>query len=256
MTPALATSGICLTAPLRSPPSTKGLPWARMAIDVDNDFTPIYVIHPSKKAKVAELKKKLESADELLLATDEDREGEAIAWHLLEVLKPKVPVRRMVFHEITKDAIQRAAQETRELNRSLVDAQEARRLLDRLYGFEVSPVLWKKVMQGLSAGRVQSVALRLVVDRERARIAHTSAEYWDLEATVDPGTFTARLVSIDGKRVAQGNDFDASGVLKKADVVRLDLTAAQALVDSLTGAGLTVSSVDNRPGTASLQHHS
>ncbi len=231
------------------PAKYKGLPWARMAIDVDNDFTPIYVIHPSKKAKVAELKKKLESADELLLATDEDREGEAIAWHLLEVLKPKVPVRRMVFHEITKDAIQRAAQETRELNRSLVDAQEARRLLDRLYGFEVSPVLWKKVMQGLSAGRVQSVALRLVVDRERARIAHTSAEYWDLEATVDPGTFTARLVSIDGKRVAQGNDFDASGVLKKADVVRLDLTAAQALVDSLTGAGLTVSSVDNRPGT-------
>ena len=157
------------------PAKYKGLPWARMAIDVDNDFTPIYVIHPSKKAKVAELKKKLESADELLLATDEDREGEAIAWHLLEVLKPKVPVRRMVFHEITKDAIQRAAQETRELNRSLVDAQEARRLLDRLYGFEVSPVLWKKVMQGLSAGRVQSVALRLVVDRERCDLVDAHA---------------------------------------------------------------------------------
>ncbi len=231
------------------PAKYKGLPWARMAIDVDNDFTPIYVIHPSKKAKVAELKKKLESADELLLATDEDREGEAIAWHLLEVLKPKVPVRRMVFHEITKDAIQRAANETRELDRALVDAQETRRLLDRLYGFEISPVLWKKVMQGLSAGRVQSVALRLVVDREKARIAHTSAEYWDLEATVDPGSFSARLQSIDGKRIAQGNDFDANGALKKADVVRLNAAEAEALADSLTGVGLTVSSVDNRPGT-------
>ncbi len=231
------------------PAKYKGLPWARMAIDVDNDFTPIYVVDARKKAKVAELKKKLESADELLLATDEDREGEAIAWHLLEVLQPKVPAKRMVFHEITKEAITRAVNETRELNRDLVDAQETRRILDRLYGFEISPVLWKKVMQGLSAGRVQSVALRLVVDRERARIAHRSAEYWDLEATVDPGSFNARLTSIDGKRVAQGNDFDSLGVLKKADVVRLNAAEAKALVDALSGAGLKVSSVDNRPGT-------
>ncbi len=231
------------------PAKYKGLPWARMAIDVDNDFTPIYVVDARKKAKVAELKKKLESADELLLATDEDREGEAIAWHLLEVLQPKVPAKRMVFHEITKEAITRAVNETRELNRDLVDAQETRRILDRLYGFEISPVLWKKVMQGLSAGRVQSVALRLVVDRERARIAHRSAEYWDLEVTVDPGSFNARLTSIDGKRVAQGNDFDSLGVLKKADVVRLNAAEAQALVDALSGVGLKVSSVDNRPGT-------
>ncbi len=231
------------------PAKYKGLPWARMAIDVDNDFTPIYVVDARKKAKVAELKKKLESADELLLATDEDREGEAIAWHLLEVLQPKVPAKRMVFHEITKEAITRAVNETRELNRDLVDAQETRRILDRLYGFEISPVLWKKVMQGLSAGRVQSVALRLVVDRERARIAHRSAEYWDLEVTVDPGSFNARLTSIDGRRVAQGNDFDSLGVLKKADVVRLNAAEAQALVDALSGVGLKVSSVDNRPGT-------
>lgn len=231
------------------PAKYKGLPWARMAIDVDNDFTPIYVVDARKKAKVAELKKKLESADELLLATDEDREGEAIAWHLLEVLKPKVPAKRMVFHEITKEAITRAVDQTRDLNRDLVDAQEARRILDRLYGYEISPVLWKKVMQGLSAGRVQSVALRLVVDRERARIAHKSAEYWDLEATVDPGSFGARLTTIDGKRIAQGNDFDSLGALKKNDIVRLNASDAEALADALTGADLTVSSVDNRPGT-------
>ena len=231
------------------PAKYKGLPWARMAIDVDNDFTPIYVVDARKKAKVAELKKKLESADELLLATDEDREGEAIAWHLLEVLKPKVPAKRMVFHEITKEAITRAVDQTRELNRDLVDAQEARRILDRLYGYEISPVLWKKVMQGLSAGRVQSVALRLVVDRERARIAHKSAEYWDLEATVDPGSFNARLTSIDGKRIAQGNDFDSLGALKKPDIVRMNASEAEALADALTGVDLTVASVDNRPGT-------
>lgn len=231
------------------PAKYKGLPWARMAIDIDNDFMPIYVVHPSKKAKVAELKAKLADADELLLATDEDREGEAIAWHLLEVLKPQVPVKRMVFHEITRDAIQRASEQTRDLNRSLVDAQETRRILDRLYGFEVSPVLWKKVMQGLSAGRVQSVALRLVVDRERARIAHTSAEYWDLEATVDPGKFGARLFAIDGKRVATGNDFDDNGNLKKPDVVRLSMADAERLSDALTGVDLAVTSVENRPGT-------
>src|SRR5205814_1278907 len=143
-------------------------------------------------------------ADELLLATDEDREGEAIAWHLVEVLKPTVPVKRMVFHEITRPAIERALGETRKIDERLVDAQETRRILDRLYGYEVSPVLWRKVMQGLSAGRVQSVATRLIVQRERERMEFVVAEYWDVVATLDPGSFTARLVQLDGKRVAQG----------------------------------------------------
>ena len=229
------------------PEQYRGLPWARLAIDIDNDFAPVYVVHPSKKAKVAELKKKLKNADELLLATDEDREGEAIAWHLLEVLKPKVPVRRMVFHEITKEAIQRAAEETRELDTSLVDAQEARRVLDRLYGFEVSPVLWKKIMSNLSAGRVQSVALRLVVDRERERIAFRAAEYWDLEALVDPGAFPARLTGVDSQRIATGADFDDRGQLKKPDVLRLDGAGAEKLSDALTDAPLRVTSVTRTP---------
>lgn len=231
------------------PAKYKGLPWANMGIDVDHDFAPIYVINAGKKSKVAELKAKLADADELLLATDEDREGEAIAWHLVEVLKPKVPVRRMVFHEITPEAIRRASEETRDLNRALVDAQETRRILDRLYGYEVSPVLWKKVMQGLSAGRVQSVAIRLVVDRERARIAHTSATYWDLEAVVDPGTFKARLSAIDGQRIATGNDFDDNGQLKKPGVAVLSEADANALSTALSGVALQVSSVDNKPGT-------
>ena len=181
--------------------------WARLGVDVENDFEPLYVVDADKKAKVADLKKQLKDADELLLATDEDREGEAIAWHLLEVLKPKVPVRRMVFHEITRDAIERALGETREIDERLVDAQETRRILDRLYGYEVSPVLWKKVMQGLSAGRVQSVATRLVVERERERRAFVAAGYWDIKGVFDPGSFEARLVALDGKRVAQGRDF-------------------------------------------------
>ncbi len=229
------------------PAKYKALPWSKLAVDIEHDFTPIYVVHSSKKAKVAELKKKLANADELLLATDEDREGEAIAWHLLEVLQPKVPVKRMVFHEITREAIQRAAQDTRDLDRRLVDAQETRRVLDRLYGYEVSPVLWKKVMQGLSAGRVQSVALRLVVERERERIAFTSAGYWDLEALIDPGAFMARVVSVDGRKLAGGSDFDDCGQLKKPDVLCMDETAATALVASLTGATLTVSSTDEKP---------
>ncbi len=231
------------------PAKYKGLPWAKLAVDVEHDFTPIYVVHPSKRAKVAELKAKLANADELLLATDEDREGEAIAWHLLEVLKPTVPVKRMVFHEITKEAINRAAEQTRDLDRSLVDAQETRRVLDRLYGYEVSPVLWKKIMQGLSAGRVQSVALRLVVDRERERIAFTSASYWDIAANVDPGSFSARLSVVDGRRIAHGNDFDDSGQLKRADVVTLDEAAANELAAVLEGAQTSVSSVENKPGT-------
>jgi len=181
--------------------------WARLGVDVEHDFQPLYIVDPDKKKKVSELKKLLAGAGELLLATDEDREGEAIAWHLLEVLQPKVPVRRMVFHEITREAINRALGETRDIDERLVDAQETRRILDRLYGYEVSPVLWKKIMRGLSAGRVQSVATRLVVERERERMAFRAAQWWDIEATFDPESFDARLVSVDGKRVAQGRDF-------------------------------------------------
>src|SRR6476660_7429956 len=161
--------------------------WARLGVDTEHDFAPLYVVDARKKKVVSDLKAKLKNADELLLATDEDREGEAIAWHLLQVLDPKVPVRRMVFHEITRDAIDRALGETREIDARLVDAQETRRILDRLYGYEVSPVLWKKIMQGLSAGRVQSVATRLVVERERKRMAFVVADYWDLEGTFAPG---------------------------------------------------------------------
>src|SRR5947208_5840367 len=196
------------------PEQYKGEAWARLGVDVDHDFEPLYIVDPDKRKKVGELKKLLAGSDELWLATDEDREGEAIAWHLLEVLKPKVPVRRMVFHEITRPAIERALGETRDVDQRLVDAQETRRILDRLYGYEVSPVLWKKVMRGLSAGRVQSVATRLVVERERERMAFRAAEWWDLLATIDPESFEARLVSVDGQRVATGRDFDPDGKLR------------------------------------------
>src|SRR5439155_11876250 len=184
---------------------------------------------------VTELKRALKDADELYLATDEDREGEAIAWHLLEVLKPKVPVKRMVFHEITKDAIAHARDNTRELDTALVDAQETRRILDRLYGYEVSPVLWRKVGPGLSAGRVQSAATRLVVDRERERLAFVPAGYWDVAATFAPESatdFEARLARIAGKRVATGRDFDDRGRLK-SDALLLDAAAANALVEAI-----------------------
>ena len=231
------------------PAKYKGESWARLGIDVDNDFTPIYVTSADKKAKVTELKKKLANADELLLATDEDREGEAIAWHLLEVLKPKVPVRRMVFHEITKDAIRNAAEDTRELNTSLVDAQETRRLLDRLYGFEISPVLWKKISSNLSAGRVQSVALRLIVDRERERIAFRSANWWDIEALMGPGNFPAKLAGVDGVRLARSNDFDDNGQLTRKDALVLDEATANSLVTALADANAQVTSVERKPGT-------
>ena len=232
------------------PESIKKQPWGRMAVDVTSDFKPYYVISPDKRSKVAELKAKLKNADELLLATDEDREGEAISWHLLEVLKPKVPVKRMVFHEITREAIQRATEDTRDLDTRLVDAQECRRIVDRLYGFEVSPVLWRKMAPGLSAGRVQSVATRLVVRRERERIAFRSASYWDLSATFDPGAFAARLTSVAGKRVATGNDFGDDGLLKtKVDVAHLDEVAATALAAALAGVTFVVSGVDEKPGT-------
>ncbi|HEX7310175.1 MAG TPA: type I DNA topoisomerase [Gaiellaceae bacterium] len=230
------------------PAKYKKEPWARLGVDVENDFEPLYVIDPEKKQRVADLKKRLNQADELLLATDEDREGEAIAWHLSEVLKPKVPARRMVFHEITRDAIERALLETRDIDARLVDAQETRRILDRLYGYEVSPVLWKKIMPRLSAGRVQSVATRLVVERERARRAFVAAEYWDIEGTFVPGPFTARLVSVDGKRVAQGRDFDSQGVLDEG-AVRLDEQRARALVTALDGSEFAVRSVEEKPYT-------
>ena len=232
------------------PEKIKKESWARLGVDVDNDFEPLYVVDPDKKEKVAELKKLLKDADELLLATDEDREGEAIAWHLLEVLKPKVPVRRMVFHEITREAIQRALGETREIDERLVDAQETRRILDRLYGYEVSPVLWKKVMQGLSAGRVQSVATRLVVERERERMAFVSAGYWDIDGTFDPGAFEARLVALDGKRVAQGRDFAAG---RHAQVRRPGPArrgrGARARRRGSTASPFAVRSVDEKPYT-------
>ena len=202
-----------------TPAKIKDKPWGRLAVDVDNGFEPYYVVPRDKKQHISKLKTLLKDADELYLATDEDREGEAIAWHLLDELKPKegIPVKRMVFHEITKAAILEAAENPRELDMDLVEAQEARRILDRLYGYEVSPVLWKKVMSGLSAGRVQSVATRLVVDRERERMAFKVASYWDLEgtfdagATKDPRMFPGKLHSIDEVRVASGSDFGDDG---------------------------------------------
>ena len=237
------------------PAAQKGQPWARLGVNVEEGFEPLYVVDADKRSKVAELKRELKNADELLLATDEDREGEAIAWHLLEVLQPKVPVRRMVFHEITRDAIREAARNTRDLDLRLVDAQETRRIIDRLYGYEVSPVLWKKVMQGLSAGRVQSVATRLVVERERERIAFVSAGYWDLDAVFDPGAFSARLVGLDGARVATGRDFASDGTLVaatgaragRAAAVALDEATVRSLADALAGAAFAVRTVDEKP---------
>ena len=225
------------------PAEYRDRPWAELAVDVDGDFTPVYVVSPDKKARITELRKSMKDASELLLATDEDREGEAIAWHLLEVLKPKIPVQRMVFNEITPEAIKHAVANTRELDQDLVDAQETRRVIDRLYGYEVSPVLWRKVRTQLSAGRVQSVAVRLLVHRERERIAFRSASYWDLGAQVAPGPFNARLVSVDGTRVASGRDFGDDGQLTATDVVVLDAAAAGALADALTGQTLRVASV-------------
>ncbi|MCX4907690.1 type I DNA topoisomerase [Streptomyces sp. NBC_00878] len=228
----------------------------RLGVDVEHDFQPIYVVNADKRAQVKKLKDLLKDSDELFLATDEDREGEAIAWHLQEVLKPKVPVKRMVFHEITKAAIQAAVANPRELNQKLVDAQETRRILDRLYGYEVSPVLWKKVMPRLSAGRVQSVATRLVVERERERIAFRSAEYWDLTGTFgtgragdasDPSALVARLTTVDGKRVAQGRDFDSLGQIKGANTLHLDEAGARALAAALENTNFSVRSVESKP---------
>ncbi len=245
------------------PAKYRGEPWARLGVDVDHDFEPLYVVHSDKRQQVAKLKSLLKDADELLLATDEDREGEAIAWHLLEELKPKVPHSRMVFHEITPEAIARAIANPRQVNEGLVDAYQARRVLDRLYGYEVSPVLWKKVMPKLSAGRVQSVATRLIVDRERERIAFRAASYSDLEAEFatrehgkpgadEPTSFTASLVTVDGRRVAQGRDFTSTGELRTQDstatgVLHLDAAAAAALAGRLQDASFSVASVERKP---------
>jgi DNA topoisomerase I len=241
------------------PAKFKSEPWARLGVNVDADFEPLYIISPEKKSTVTELKGLLKGVDELYLATDGDREGEAIAWHLLETLKPHVPVKRMVFHEITEHAILEAAEHPRDLDTDLVDAQETRRILDRLYGYEVSPVLWKKVAPKLSAGRVQSVATRIIVQRERDRMAFRSASYWDIVAKLDasvsdpqaqPPTFTARLATVDGLRVATGRDFDSLGALRKADeVLVLDEASATTLAAGLAGARLTVASAEEKPYT-------
>ncbi len=233
------------------PAKYKKEPWAKLGVNPEAGFAPIYVVSPDKKKKVSDLKDKLKKSDRLLLATDPDREGEAIAWHLLETLKPKVPVERMVFNEITESAIREAARNTRELDMDLVDAQETRRILDRLYGYEVSPVLWKKVMPRLSAGRVQSVATRVIVERERERMAFVSAEYWDLTATLTPGSesFDAKLTAVDGRRVAQGRDFDDRGNVKSKDVHVVDQAAAEKLAAGLEGATMSVTKVEEKPYT-------
>lgn len=242
-----------LPQPSELPVSMKKGPYGRFAVNVEDGFTPYYQVTPEKKKRVTELKRALKDADELYLATDEDREGEAIAWHLLEVLKPKVPVKRMVFHEITREAIERALDNTRDIDTDLVDAQETRRILDRLYGYEVSPLLWRKIRPSLSAGRVQSVATRLIVDRERDRMAFIRADYWSIDAFIqaDEGDFTARVSALDGRPVATGTDFSEEGVLsdkaRKAQTVALDEAAADRLADGLREAPSSIESVTKKP---------
>ncbi|MBN2176479.1 MAG: type I DNA topoisomerase [Demequinaceae bacterium] len=245
-----------LPQPSEMPADKRGGSLGKFAVDVENDFEPYYVVPPEKKKVVSEIKARLKEASEVLLATDEDREGEAIAWHLLEVLKPKVPVKRLAFHEITPEGIRRALENPREVDMELVEAQEARRVLDRLYGYEVSPVLWRKVAQGLSAGRVQSIALRLVVDRERERMAFIAAEYWDIravfEATSGPDAgrqFEARLASIDGTRVATGRDFDDRGQPKGSPTTHVTAATAGALASGLASAEFAVLGVESKPYT-------
>ena len=252
-----------LPQPSELPATMKKGPYGKFAVDVEDDFTPYYVVNPDKKKTVAQLKKALKDADELYLATDDDREGEAIAWHLQQVLKPKVPVRRMVFTEITREAVTRALDNTRDLDIHLVDAQETRRILDRLVGYEVSPVLWRKVRAGLSAGRVQSVATRLVVERERERMAFRSASYWGVEATFSTvlsavdvtarqdASFTARLVTLDGRRVATGRDFNDDGQLRpaalKASAVHLHQVGATAVAEAIGRGEPRVAGVEDKP---------
>ena len=242
-----------IPTPSEMPAEIKKGPFGKFGVNIEDDFDPFYVVDADKKKKVRELKALLKNADELYLATDEDREGEAIAWHLLETLQPTVPVKRMVFHEITMEAIQRAANTTREVDTCLVDAQETRRILDRLYGYEVSPVLWRKVKAGLSAGRVQSVATRLVVERERARMAFRSASYWDVDAELTPDAeanlFTARLTGVDGRKVATGRDFADDGTLTNAKATALDEVAATGIANALRAADVRVSDVSEKPYT-------
>ena len=234
------------------PAAHKGEAWARLGVDVDNGFKPLYIVPKEKRDQVKKLKSLLREASEVYLATDEDREGESIAWHLLEVLSPRVPVKRMVFHEITRPAIERAVEAWRDLDRRLVDAQEARRILDRLYGYEVSPVLWKKVMPKLSAGRVQSVATRMLVERERSRMAFRPAQWWGLEGSFAKGdaTFAATLAAVDGRRLAEGKSFESTGRLRAdADVLVLDEAGARELAARLEGADFAVRSVEEKPYT-------
>ncbi len=233
------------------PARYRGEPWARLGVDVEHGFKPLYIVPKERRDVIKKLKSLLADAEVLYLATDEDREGESIAWHLTEVLKPKIPVRRMVFHEITPTAIREAFEHPRDLDERLVEAQEARRILDRLYGYEVSPVLWRKVQQGLSAGRVQSVAVRIVVERERERMRFRAASYWDVEGTFvtedDPATpFEASLVAVDGQKVATGKDFDAQGHLTSSALV-LDEAEARALADGLAAAPFAVRTVERKP---------
>ena len=242
------------------PAAYKGEAWSRLGVDVDNGFKPLYVVSTEKKSQVAKLKQLVKQASEVYLASDEDREGESIAWHLLEVLAPRVPVKRMVFHEITRPAIERAVNEWRDLDRRLVDAQEARRILDRLYGYEVSPVLWKKIMPRLSAGRVQSVATRMVVERERARMGFRSAGWWGIDATFTPSdgrtaaaegsprTFGASLAAVDGVALASGRDFDDTGALSQpGSVVVLGEDEARGLAAGLADVPFAVKSVTHKP---------
>jgi DNA topoisomerase-1 len=247
------------------PAKYKGESWARLGVDVDHGFVPLYVVSPDRRQQVTKLKDLLKKATELYLATDEDREGEAIAWHLVETLKPTVPIKRMVFHEITPQAIQLAVDNPRDIDAHLVDAQETRRILDRLYGYEVSPVLWKKVMPRLSAGRVQSVATRIVVERERARMRFRAANYWDIEGTFEidaaaneraraaatadgePSTLTATLVALDDDRIATGRDFDPETGRTKSNVVHLDEAGARGLAARLEGVEFAVSRVEEKP---------
>ncbi|MBD2762209.1 type I DNA topoisomerase [Kocuria sp. cx-116] len=248
-----------LPQPSELPTDMKKGPYGKFAVDVEHGFDPYYVVNPDKKKKVTELRRKLKDADALYLATDGDREGEAIAWHLMQVLKPKVPVYRLTFPEITREAIERAFGQLRELDKDLVDAQETRRILDRLYGYEISPVLWRKVSSGLSAGRVQSVATRLVVQRERERMAFVPADYWDLTGTFarpegqDAGRgFTARLSSLNSQRVATGKDFSDRGELESArggTMAHLDEASATALAAGLQDAEFTVRSLETKPYT-------
>ncbi|WP_125898909.1 type I DNA topoisomerase [Actinomyces gaoshouyii] len=252
-----------LAQPSELPAEEKKGPYGRFAVDVEDGFKPYYVVNPDKKKTVTQLKKALKEADELYLATDDDREGEAIAWHLLEVLKPKVPVKRMTFTEITREAVTRALDSTRDIDSHRVDAQETRRILDRLVGYEVSPVLWRKVRAGLSAGRVQSVATRLVVERERERMAFVPAGYWGVEARLSTGlsgldaaaraegSFTARLAALDGRRVATGRDFTDGGELtasaRKASTVHLHEGAAKAIAEAVMRAVPRVAEVEEKP---------